>query len=224
MFPGARRATHPTGTMAAMPDSRAPEAPSRAARPPAPTGRRAELLAAAVEVVADSGLRGLTHRAVDARAGLPEGTCSAYLRTRVALLVALAEEVGRALEDGVEALADELADGAGDPAAVSAAVTELTVGWVREPSLVRAQAELSLEAARQPDLMAVFERWRRSLLATVEQLAVRAGRPSAGQDAVVLVAAVEGLLVTAVRLPTDQREPLLRGAVPLLVHALHEAG
>ena len=219
MFPGAGRATHPPGTMAAMPDSRAPEAPSRAARPPAPTGRRAELLAAAVEVVADSGLRGLTHRAVDARAGLPEGTCSAYLRTRVALLVALAAEVGRALEDGVEALAD----GAGDPAAVSAAVTELTVGWVREPSLVRAQAELSLEAARQPDLMAVFERWRRSLLATVEQLAVRAGRPSAGEDAVVLVAAVEGLLVTAVRLPTDQREPLLRGAVPLLVHALHEA-
>ena len=52
-------------------------------------GRRAELLEAAVDVVAEAGLRGLTHRAVDARAGLPEGTCSAYLRSRSALLVAL---------------------------------------------------------------------------------------------------------------------------------------
>ena len=34
------------------------------------------------------GLRGLTHRAVDAEAGLPEGSCSAYMRTRVALLTA----------------------------------------------------------------------------------------------------------------------------------------
>ncbi len=214
--------------MAAMPDTRAsraagPTGPVGGARPPAPTGRRAQLLEAAVEVVADAGLRGLTHRAVDARAGLPEGTCSAYLRTRVALLVALAEYVGRALEARVEALGDELVDGAGDPAAVSAAVTDLTVGWVREPSLVRAQAELSLEAARQPDLMEVFERWRSSLLGTVEQIGRRAGRPSPAADAVVLVAAVEGLLVTAVRLPADQREPLLRGAVPQLVHALHEA-
>lgn len=207
--------------MAAMPQPASPSTPD--VRPPAPTGRRAELLAAAVEVVADSGLRGLTHRAVDARAGLPEGTCSAYLRTRGALLVALAEYVGRALEARVEALGDDLAGCAGDPVAVSAAVTELTVGWVREPSLVRAQAELSLEAARQPELMEVFERWRDGLLHTVRQLGERVGRPKPADDAVVIVAAVEGLLVTAVRLPAARREPFLRGAVPLLVHALHEA-
>ena len=39
------------------------------------------------------GLRGLTHRAVDRRAGLPEGSCSAYLRTRRALQGALTEHV-----------------------------------------------------------------------------------------------------------------------------------
>jgi DNA-binding transcriptional regulator YbjK len=32
-------------------------------------GRTEQLLTAAVEVVADGGMRGLTHRAVDARAG-----------------------------------------------------------------------------------------------------------------------------------------------------------
>lgn len=197
-----------------MPDRQSP-------RPAAPTGRRAELLAAAVDVVADSGLRGLTHRAVDRRAGLPEGTCSAYLRTRVALLVALAEHVAGLLEHRVEALARDLASRADDPVAVAEAVTDLTVGWVRAPSVVRAQAELSLEAARQPDLVVVFEGWRHRLLATVAEIGRRAGRERPEQDAVVVVAAVEGLLVTAVRMPAGEREPFLREAVPLLVAALH---
>src|SRR3954471_19230744 len=57
------------------------------------TGRQEQLLAAAARVVARGGLRALTHRAVDAEAGLPEGSCSAYMRTRVALLTRLTEYV-----------------------------------------------------------------------------------------------------------------------------------
>ena len=38
--------------------------------------RRRLLVNAAIEVVAANGLRGLTHRAVDREAGLPEGSCS----------------------------------------------------------------------------------------------------------------------------------------------------
>src|ERR1700712_1306536 len=55
--------------------------------------RQQGLLSAAVRVVARSGLRGLTHRAVDREAGLPEGSCSAYMRTRLALLTRLTEYV-----------------------------------------------------------------------------------------------------------------------------------
>ena len=51
--------------------------------------RRRLLVDAAIEVVAAHGLRGLTHRAVDREAGLPEGSCSAYLRTRHAMISAL---------------------------------------------------------------------------------------------------------------------------------------
>jgi len=72
-------------------------------------GRRAELLEAAVEVVAESGLRGLTHRAVDARAGLPEGSCSAYLRTRHAMITALGSYVASRLTADVRGLSEELA-------------------------------------------------------------------------------------------------------------------
>ncbi len=47
------------------------------------------LLDPAIEVVAAEGLRGLTHRAVDARAGLSAGSTSYYYRTRIALLEAV---------------------------------------------------------------------------------------------------------------------------------------
>lgn len=54
-----------------------------------PSDRRTVLADAAVRALADQGMRGLTHRAVDREAGLPPGTTSAYFRTRHALLTAL---------------------------------------------------------------------------------------------------------------------------------------
>ena len=50
--------------------------------------RRDAIADAAIHLVATRGLRGLTHRAVDAEAGLPPGSTSYYLRTRNALLTA----------------------------------------------------------------------------------------------------------------------------------------
>jgi len=53
--------------------------------------RRAALLDAAIDVVGQSGIHGLTHRAVDIAAGLPGGSASNHFRTRDALLNAVAE-------------------------------------------------------------------------------------------------------------------------------------
>jgi DNA-binding transcriptional regulator YbjK len=188
----------------------------------APTGRRAELLAAGVQVLAESGLRGLTHRAVDAAAGLPEGTCSAYLRTRSALLVALAEHVGGGLARDVDAVAADLSeDGVAHADAVAAAVTGLFLRWLRSPQVVRAQAELALEAARDPELLAVFDRWRTGLLHVVEGIAEQAGSAPRPHRAAVAVAALEGVLVTAARMPAEERAGFVEEAVPALVGGLH---
>ncbi|MFY1691011.1 TetR/AcrR family transcriptional regulator [Plantactinospora sp. WMMB782] len=51
--------------------------------------RFAVITDAAIELVAELGMRGLTHRAVDARAGLPLGSTSVYFRTRKALVEAV---------------------------------------------------------------------------------------------------------------------------------------
>jgi DNA-binding transcriptional regulator YbjK len=44
--------------------------------------RRALIADAAISTLARDGMRGLTHRAVDRTAGLPEGSASYYFRTR----------------------------------------------------------------------------------------------------------------------------------------------
>ncbi|MER7468100.1 TetR family transcriptional regulator C-terminal domain-containing protein [Streptomyces sp. NPDC097981] len=53
------------------------------------TERRTLLADAALGVLAEEGIRGLTHRAVDRKAAVPPGTTSAYYRTRAALLTGL---------------------------------------------------------------------------------------------------------------------------------------
>jgi len=55
------------------------------------TGRREDLLDAAIRVLGESGIHALTHRAVDAAAGLPAGSASNHFRTRDALLNAVVE-------------------------------------------------------------------------------------------------------------------------------------
>lgn len=55
------------------------------------TDRRTVLLDAALELVGTHGMRGLTHRAVDAAAEVPAGTTSNFFRTREALIRGLAE-------------------------------------------------------------------------------------------------------------------------------------
>ena len=55
--------------------------------------RRAEIADTAITTLARDGMRGLTHRAVDRAAGLPEGSASYYFRTRQALLKATVERL-----------------------------------------------------------------------------------------------------------------------------------
>jgi DNA-binding transcriptional regulator YbjK len=63
--------------------------------------RRTEILDAALRVLAEHGMRGLTHRAVDAAAAIAAGSTSYYFRSRSALVegcVARLLEIDEAVE------------------------------------------------------------------------------------------------------------------------------
>src|SRR5690349_15896231 len=168
------------------------------------TGRRADLAAAAQRVVADGGLRALTHRAVDAAAGVPVGTTSAYLRTRAALLAALAEHVASTLVADVEELTAHLGPDA-DADEVVARTGALLREWVGQTDLVLVRAELLLEAIRSAELREVFLSWRERLVVLVTGVAEAKCVPDAGRRSEAVVSALEGILTGALLQPASRR-------------------
>jgi AcrR family transcriptional regulator len=67
--------------------------------------RRTDLLDAAIAVLGERGMHGLSHRAVDAAAGLPAGSTSNYFRSRDALLNAVVERFAARERAGWEDIA-----------------------------------------------------------------------------------------------------------------------
>lgn len=152
---------------------------------------------AAIALIAEHGARGLTHRAVDAQAGLPVGSTSFYCRSRADLLTA-------ALRRHAELdLADLQADGEhwpqGDPTLprLIDSVMARIADWLspaKRPRLA-ARFELFLIAARDPVLQEIVAAQReRFRVATVEALRV-AGVTDPVSTAPLLMMAVDGILL-----------------------------
>ena len=105
---------------------------------------------AALDVVAAQGMKGLTHRAVDAASGSPAGTTSNYFRTRAALVEAA---VDRLEERDLELWA---ADREAPPPVGPDALAERLAGYLAilagdQADLTRARLALSLA---DPDAVA----------------------------------------------------------------------
>ncbi|MGZ4457065.1 MAG: TetR/AcrR family transcriptional regulator [Nocardioides sp.] len=182
--------------------------------------RRRRLLDAALQVVADQGLRGLTHRAVDRQAGLPEGSCSAYLRTRKALKAALTEYVAAALAADVDALAADLQECTGDPERAIALTLRLFDRWVEERELLLAKLELSLEASRDPELAGLLATWRARLVEAVSGIMAARGKDHGPARAEALVSSFDGILFAALLKPRGERAAFLGRSLELLMRAL----
>ena len=108
--------------------------------------RRTLVADAALSIVAEQGMKGLTHRAVDVASGSPAGTTSNYFRTRAALVAAA---VGR-LEERDLALWSSGADATSawpvaGPEALAASLAEyLSILAGPQADLTRARLVLSL--------------------------------------------------------------------------------
>lgn len=138
--------------------------------PPNPE-RRVQILDAAIGILADDGVGGLTHRHVDDRAGVPSGTTSNYFRTRQALLEATAARtvdlhwqrveflraaVGSLTRDGVKALMMRmLADLDDDARRYTLARFELFMEGTRRPELQPFLTQLQAAAVKSATL--IFE-------------------------------------------------------------------
>ncbi len=184
--------------------------------------RRRQLMAAATRVVADQGLKGLTHRAVDRDAGLSEGSCSAYYRTRQALQEGLAQYVASTAAGDVAALTEDLRSCGPDDDRKVELTTQLFLRWLSERDVLLARLELELAAARDPSLAAVLADWRQRLVGLVAAIMADRGVGESQQRAEVLVAALDGVLVTALLRPARTRRTFVAASVERLMRGLAE--
>ena len=181
--------------------------------------RREQLMRAATHVTADHGLRGLTHRAVDREAGLSEGSCSAYYRTRQALQQGLAEYVAAAGTEDVMALSDKLRDCGPDEDRKVELTSALFLRWLEERDQLLARLELELAGTRDPDLAAVLTEWRVRLVGVVVSIMDGSG-VDAEERAEALCAAADGILLAALLRPPRGRRAFVTSSLERLMGGL----
>lgn len=189
----------------------------------ATTERRTVLADAALEVLVARGARGLTHRAVDEQAGLPEGSTSNHFRTRDALMAGALERLVELDAPAATNLLEQAPPAERVPPGRAAAIaTALLNRWIAEGAEARrvARYELLLESRRRPEFHGELARIRRSVVHFAEQLLPYTGCASPREHAPGLVAFVEGLLVNQVFYPdTRFDDDELRGYLELWFRA-----
>ncbi|WP_329621230.1 TetR family transcriptional regulator [Streptomyces sp. NBC_01255] len=162
--------------------------------------RRTALLDAAIEALADEGARGLTFRAVDARAGVPTGTSSNYFSDRDRLLSEVADRIFVRLTPEPGAIDTALL------AKPSRALVVELMRWlarrmIAERTCYLGLFELRLEAARRPELQSRFTQVLRDDLAFNIRLHVESGMPGDADTVRVLYFALTGLLLDHFTVP-----------------------
>jgi TetR/AcrR family transcriptional regulator, regulator of biofilm formation and stress response len=187
---------------------------------PRGAARREALLEAVLRIVAEVGADAVTHRRVAEEAGLPLASTTYWFDSKEHLLtqameLAAERDISRLLE-----AAASFASSGGDPleAAVAAIVMPLDAGRQSHRSSLTASYSLLLEAARRPALRDVAQRWTEAYLLTLGQLLERAGSRHPREDAQLLIAAADGLLIEelSVGSSTDLRPRLRRLASALV--------
>jgi DNA-binding transcriptional regulator YbjK len=169
-------------------------------------GRRREILAAAVRIIGDGGPDAITHRRVAAEAGVGLGSLTYYFESRddlvreafryylqrsSELLIALETEIPPATPDDLVEL-----------------IVEMTRREFMEPSMLRAEYEMILYAARDEAVSREFVAWERGLEARLGATfeALGASRPIAAARTIIEM--VRGFELERLARPTDPIDDL----------------
>lgn len=164
------------------------------------TDPRGRLLDAALAVIDAEGLRGLTHRRLEAEAGLARGSARYHLGTNDQIIAAALEHAALRDFGVIEAALTQLGLDAlaGSQASFPKMAAALVSALLENPGAIRARYELLLEATRRPSLTAEARRWRAQFVDTSERLGRAAGVEDPHTTAVILVGTIDGLVLDAI--------------------------
>ncbi|MEQ9142977.1 MAG: hypothetical protein RLO08_01335 [Parvibaculaceae bacterium] len=169
------------------------------------SSRAQQIARAAVTVLGEKGASGLTHRAVDRCAGLPEGSTSNHFRTRAALIDAIC----RFLTDYDLASLDKASrrfsvEGDVTVGAAAEALTGIIRDWtVRESTFTAARLELFLIAHRDAEVASKMAKVRHAFRGRTTEWLDSLSK-GAGQHTALVMATVEGLTANQLLHPANR--------------------
>ncbi|MFF4606981.1 TetR/AcrR family transcriptional regulator [Streptomyces sp. NPDC001339] len=178
--------------------------------------RRAALVDAAIEVLARDGARGLTFRAVDTAAGVPNGTASNYFANRDDLLAQVTGQIHQRIAPDPAEVAEVLA-----APRDRALVVEL-MHWINRRVAENrtgylAMLELRLEATRRPELRAELTRTIRAVLDEDVRFHLDSGLPGDRTAVMLMYLAMTGLMLEQLTLPGVVPDEEADGLITALV-------
>jgi len=170
------------------------------------TDKRAAVLDAAIEVLGADGVRALTHRRVDARAGVPAGSTSNYFRTRGALVEGVLD---RLLERDRQDLAALTADGTAPDRRGLEVLLRDYVLYATGPDAVRTRARLALfvESTTVPAMRASVGARRGELRAWGREILAALGADDPETAAQIVVDYVDGVILHRLTSEDDGTDP-----------------
>lgn len=156
--------------------------------------RRTQILDAALHVLAEQGMRGLTHRATDTAAGIPAGSTSYYFRTRAALVSGCLD---RLLEIDLDTEVP-MVDAPASLDSLIEIVVRIGVDMATTQRLrTMARLQLTLAAAGDGDLRAGLAEARATIRARGAEALQVLGATEADATVDRVLAALDGLVLTA---------------------------
>jgi DNA-binding transcriptional regulator YbjK len=180
--------------------------------------RRRELLEAAVEVVADRGIGGATHREIARRAGVPLSTTSYFFSSLDELLLEAMRFFTGELLARLEEVRALMAERRLAPVDAIDALLELLLSQPATTTV--AQFEAYLEATRRPELRAEVKRVMVALERLAEALLEATGAARPAESARVFVALLDGFALHRIAWPRRRGDrELLRSAMVDLLAA-----
>ncbi|MER6345076.1 TetR/AcrR family transcriptional regulator [Streptomyces sp. NPDC001595] len=180
--------------------------------------RRAELLEAAIEVIAENGVNGATHRSIAARAGMPSSTTSYFFSSLDDLIAAALQVVADRFATRVDSVIKQIGEVGANPEEAIDRFVDLMLGGPQVD--VVAQFEIYLECARRPRLQASAHQ----IMASIErgaEAALRAlGTPHPAERAPMVVAMLDGFALHRRAWPRGEAD---RRALREALRVLHRA-
>lgn len=159
--------------------------------------RRRALISAAADLLRDSGIEGVRHRAVAQRAGLPLASTTYYFSSLEDLISRAVEHAGDLELEQIQERLESVSYRRRGAAATAELVVDLLFGAGDHGEQIVSRYERELACSRHPDLRQVQQRLRERRDEAVAQVVRRSGRSIDNDHVGVLISTIDGAMMGA---------------------------